>query len=159
MVSNDEKLLLRPVRRVSCWLVAGVFSLSVLAVASPGIAAGTKENLIYDCDVKIRGRGWVPTRILFQFIENGSKVTVNDPRINTLNGGPMTVAVKVRKNGNKRFRWVLTTPSSEHAIAVSYTLDFDEKLLSGTVRANVQGNSGGRHSGLLTCKTRKGKIR
>ena len=145
-----------PLVRSSARLPVLLLSL-VVAFAANQVGAQVKDGRGYFCKVQSRGYGgWVPSSITFGFLENGTKALVVDSRIIHVKNGPITVAVKDRKNGNKRFHWALSLPTNQgREISVAYTLEFDPETRTGKIRANVAGFSGGRNSGELACNEGK----
>lgn len=140
------------------WL--GIVTIVVAGIAQSGYAAGAGTGSAYYCDIKTHGEGhWTPESMVFRFRQNDSKVTVLDGMIRQELGRPLTVAVKNRQRGIKRFRWVLSARLIGGAsISVTQRVDFDPARLTGKIFTNHQGFSGEPLGGTLSCKPYKGDL-
>ena len=125
-----------------------------MVLASAAQAAGVKTDRAFDCSINVNGQnGWVPSEIQFGLFESDTKVKARDPHTYFVEKKTIVTTLKSKANGKMSFRWRVALPTNGgHSLNVSYTVQFDPKTHKGTIVADVQGSSGRRNSGILTCK-------
>lgn len=141
-------------------LRAGILksALALSAVLTMSLASAALSRTVYECTFEDRGtnRGWLPTIVIVAAEPGAETVTVADPFIEHVHGGPIEVAPTTDNDAQLSLKWKLTLPATDQD---ELQLTFSFSVKKADKRAKISATPHGydnTFSSQGTCKVSKG---
>lgn len=128
------------------------------AVGIAALASAASARTIYECELEERGtnRGWLPAVVIVSIDPGSETVTVADPMIEHVHGGPIEVEPKANNDIRISLSWKLALPASDQD---EVTVTYDFTIQKASKRARIRGTPRGYDNFWVSegpCKVLKG---
>lgn len=141
-------------------MLKGIFRAAGVAAAvfAASLASAASARTIYECQIEDRGtnRGWLPAVVIVSVDPGSETVTVADPMIEYVHGGPIDLEPRANNDARLSVSWKLTLPATDQD---EVTVSYDFTILKTSNSARIKGSPRGYDNAWVSegsCKVLKG---